>query len=193
MVRDQSGFQHKVKTLIAAQKTPPEHRLYAILALTETGEKVYLKPQQFDFDLYEQARQRRLVEFLPLPDMPIRKGHNTNQARGYNYTHWQHFFNERQLLCLGLLLKGILKIDEQVIRDQFLCLFSSTLEFNNLFCSFKGEGTGAVRHLFSPHIFKPEKMPLENNVWGTPKSSGSFSTLFKTRLMPAKIYLDKPF
>ena len=26
-------------------------------------------------------------------------------------------------------------------------LFSGTLEFNNLFTSFKGEGTGAVRHI----------------------------------------------
>ena len=74
-----------------------------------------------------------------------------------------------------------------------LCLFSSTLEFNNLFCSFKGEGTGAVRHMFSNHILKPERAPLENSVWGTNKSSGTFSTLFESRLVRAKRYLDEPF
>lgn len=57
----------------------------------------------------------------------------------------------------------------------------------------KGEGTGAVRHMFSNHILKPERAPLENSVWGTDKSSGTFSTLFESRLLPAKRYLDRPF
>jgi SAM-dependent methyltransferase len=65
--------------------------------------------------------------------------------------------------------------------------------FNNLFCSFKGEGTGAVRHLFSHHILKPERTPLENNPWGTPRSSGSFSTLFERRLLAARSYAERPF
>lgn len=126
--------------------------------------------------------------------MEVRPGYNTNQARGYNYNHWRDFFNSRQLLCLGLLLKRILKIEDKVIRDHFVCLFSGTLEFNNLFCSFKGEGTGAVRHMFSNHILKPERSPLENTIWGIPgKSSGTFSTLFKSRLLKAKSYLDEPF
>ncbi|MGL6366408.1 hypothetical protein ACSZMZ_11665 [Aeromonas veronii] len=126
--------------------------------------------------------------------MEVRPGHNTNQARGYNYNSWSDFFSTRQLLCLGLLLKEILKIDDKVIRDHFICLFSGTLEFNNLFCSFKGEGTGAVRHLFSNHILKPERTPLENTVWGIDgKSSGTFSSLFKSRLIKAKKYLEEPF
>jgi len=53
--------------------------------------------------------------------------------------------------------------------------------------------TGAVRHLFSHHILKPEKTPLENNVWGTEKSSGTFLSLFKSRLLSAKKYLNAPF
>jgi len=40
-----------------------------------------------------------------------------------------------------------LRIDDVDVQEQMLCLFSSTLEFNNLFCNFKGEGTGAVRHM----------------------------------------------
>ena len=62
------------------------------------------------------------------------------------------------------------------------------LEFNNLFASYKGEGTGAVRHMFSHHILKPERTPIEANVWGTPKSSGSFSNLFRSRLLRAIEY-----
>lgn len=193
-VIDKFGHQYKIKDLIKSTKCPPHHRLYAIMALTNQGKtKVYLSPKQFDINLYNQASKTLSQENLPLPDMIIRSGHNTNQARNYNYLNWKQFFNDRQLLCLGILLKRILEIKDSDIREQFLCLFSGTLEFNNLFCSFKGEGTGAVRHMFSNHILKPERTPIENNVWGTPKSSGAFSTLFKSRLLRAKEYLDNPF
>jgi len=190
------GTEYKIKDLVSDSNKAPEHKLYAIMALNENGDKVYIKPTQYDYDLLGEAK-KRLVSIegeLPLPTMEVRPGYNTNQARGYNYNEWRDFFNSRQLLCLGLLLQRILKIEDKVIRDHFVCLFSGTLEFNNLFCSFKGEGTGAVRHMFSNHILKPERTPLENSVWGTPgKSSGTFSTLFKSRLIKAKTYLDEPF
>jgi len=47
--------------------------------------------------------------------------------------------------------------------------------------------------MFSNHILKPERTPLESSVWGTDKSSGTFSSLFESRLIPAKRYLDGPF
>lgn len=62
-----------------------------------------------------------------------------------------------------------------------------------MFASFKGEGTGAVRHMFYHHILKPERTPLEANLWGTPKSSGSFSTLFESRVLRALDYCERPF
>jgi putative DNA methylase len=192
-VTSPSGQQYKIKDLISAKSTAPKHRMYAMLALRANGEKVYLPVRQADLQLFDQVKHQLVSEDLPLPQLNIRPGHNTDQARSYNYFQWKDFFNERQLLCLGLLLSAILKIEDKRIREQFLCLFSSTLEFNNLFCTFKGEGTGAVRHLFSHHILKPEKMPLENCVWGTAKSSGTFSTLFESRLIPAKRYLDNPY
>jgi len=62
-----------------------------------------------------------------------------------------------------------------------------------MFASYKGEGTGAVRHMFYHHILKPERTPLEANLWGTPKSSGSFSTMFETRIQKALDYAERPF
>jgi putative DNA methylase len=188
-----SGEAYKVKDLVSESGRPPEHRLYALMALKSDGTKIYLSPGPYDLNLLTEARVKLQEESLPLPNMAVRPGHNTNQARGYNYRNWRDFFNDRQLLCLGMLLRRILQVEDRTIRDQFLCLFSSTLEFNNLFCSFKGEGTGAVRPLFSHHILKPERSALENNVWGTEKSSGAFSTLFRSRLLKAKQYLDAPF
>lgn len=183
----------KIKDLLSSSEFPPSHKMYAMLALRANGEKVYLVPQQEDLDLFQAASDQLMTEDLPLPTMEVRSGHNTNQARSYNYKTWRGFFNERQQLALGILLKEIMTIPDQQIREQFLCLFSSTLEFNNLFCSYKGEGTGAVRHMFSNHILKPERTPLENSVWGTSKSSGTFASLFESRLIKAKRYLDQPF
>ena len=192
-VRAPDGSRHKIKDRLPADGSPPAHRLYAMLAVRPNGEKVYLAARPEDHALYAEAEARTGEENLPLPTLAVRPGHNTDQARGYNYLHWRDFFNARQLLCLGLLLRHILDIADQRVKEQMLCLFSSTLEFNNLFCSYKGEGTGAVRHMFAHHILKPERTPLENSVWGTDKSSGTFSTLFESRLVRAKRYLDVPF
>jgi len=47
--------------------------------------------------------------------------------------------------------------------------------------------------MFSNHILKPERTPLESSVWGGNRCSGTFATLFESRLIPAKRYLDVPF
>lgn len=192
-VTTKNGSRYRIKDLLPSDGRPLAHHLYAMLALRPDGKKVYLPVRDEDLSLYAEAEAMLQREDLPLPTLAVRPGHNTDQARGYNYTYWRDFFNARQLLCLGLLLRAILEIEDEAIQEQMLCLFSSTLEFNNLFCSYKGEGTGAVRHMFSNHILKPERTPLENSVWGTDKSSGTFSTLFDSRLIRAKRYLDKPF
>lgn len=192
-VTSREGTKYKIKELLPSTGELLKERLYASLALTEKGDKIYLPITSDDLSIYESTKLRLDKEELPLPNLEVRTGHNTNQALGYNYRNWRDFFNHRQLLCLGLLLKEILKIKDQDVREQFLCLFSGTLEFNNLFCSYKGEGTGAVRHMFSNHILKPERTPLENSIWGTKRSSGTFSTLFESRLIKAKRYLKEPF
>ena len=110
----------------------------------------------------------------------------------YGFLCWRDFFNDRQLLALSMLRAAILKIEDEGARGALLTLFSGVLEFNNLFASYKGEGTGAVRHMFAHHILKPEKTPIEANVWGTAKSSGSFSNLFRSRLLRAIDYRASP-
>jgi putative DNA methylase len=110
----------------------------------------------------------------------------------YGFRTWRDFFNDRQLLCLGWLQAAITRIADPTARTALLTLFSGVLEFNNMFASYKGEGTGAVRHMFSHHILKPERTPIEANVWGTPKSSGSFSSLFRSRLLRAIEYRRAP-
>jgi putative DNA methylase len=178
---------------IQATKQPPRHRLYAKMVLLPDGEKQYQRPTPDDFALYDDAECQLRRRKDPYPVVPIEPGYNTNQALGYNYTHWHLMFNARQLLCASILAERIRRIEEPRTRELFACLLSGCLEFNNLFASFKGEGSGAVRHMFSHHILKPERMPLEANLWGTSKSSGAFSTLFHSRILRALDYQEMPF
>ena len=172
---------------------PPRHRLYAKLVLTPTGEKRYLPADDFDHALYQKAVAALRARGNGVPEGELKAGYNTNQALNYGYRRWYEMFNDRQLLCLGILADRIRAIESEPLRELFTCLLSGTLEFNNMFTSYKGEGTGAVRHMFSHHILKPERTPLEANPWGTPKSSGAFSTLFKSRIIRAIDYCEDPF
>lgn len=185
-----------IAAAVRAGGTPPAHRLYAKLVLTASGEKQYLRATTEDFAAFAHAstmfREEVAAGHIRLPVGELADGYNTRQAIGYGYKAWRDFFNDRQLLALGWLHEAIAALPDEATRDALLVLFSGVLEFNNLFASYKGEGTGAVRHMFSHHILKPERTPIEANVWGTPKSSGSFSNLFRSRLLRALEYRASP-
>jgi adenine-specific DNA methylase len=185
--------QFPIAKTVRAYGTIPNHRLYAKMVLLPDGRKEYLAADVFDEALLSKAQDLLALRENPYPIVRIEPGYNTNQALGYNYQYWHEFFNPRQLLCLSILSERIREIKEPALRDLFVCLFSGVLEFNNMFTSYKGEGTGAVRHMFYHHILKPERVPLEANLWGTYKSSGSFSTLFQSRIMRALDYAARPF
>lgn len=182
---------------VRQNSSPPSHRLYAKLLLTSRGEKRYLAITPQDIAAYracsllldEEVRKGS----IHLPEAILTDGFNTRQALNYNYHRWRDFFNDRQLLALGWLQSAIMALEPEAERDALLALFSGLLEFNNMFATYKGEGTGAVRHMFSHHILKPERMPIEANVWGTPKSSGSFLNLYEIRLLRALDYRAAPF
>ena len=185
------GFQ--IARTVRDSNAPPTHRLYAKLVLTADGKKRYLAATDTDRLLYRKASEALADRIDAYPVVAIAPGYNTNQALGYNYRHWHEMFNDRQLLCLSILAERIRALGDPVLRELFACLFSGVLEFNNMFASYKGEGTGAVRHMFAHHILKPERVPLEANLWGTPKSSGSFRTMFEGRIRRALDYAENPF
>ncbi len=155
------------------------------MAPSEVDDSIYVHCTN---TLHELVQSREIV----LPELSLQHGHNTRQAMSYGFLAWRDFFNDRQLLALSILRSAIANLSDEMSRNAFLTLFSGVLEFNNLFASYKGEGTGAVRHMFSHHILKPERRPIEANVWGTPKSSGSFSSLYRTRLLRAMDYRENP-
>lgn len=173
--------------------SPPTYRMYAKLVLTPDGNKEYQPITDYDESLYREAVIDLERASHRIPEGTIEPGYNTNQALNYGFQSWHQLFNARQLLCISTLSNRIGEIKDAPVRDAFTCLMSGVLEFNNMFASYKGEGTGAVRHMFYHHILKPERTPLEANIWGTPKSSGAFSTLFRSRLLRAAKYAQQPF
>lgn len=185
--------EFSIAKTVRASGQAPKHRLYAKLVLMPDGGKAYLRATPDDAARYAEAEAELAARPNAYPVVGISPGENTNQALGYNYRHWHEMFNARQLLALSILGERIGRIEDPTMRDLFMCLMSGALEFNNMFASYKGEGTGAVRHMFYHHILKPERVPLEANLWGTSKSSGAFSTLFASRVMRALTYAENPF
>lgn len=185
---------HRSKILSALAGNRPRYRMYAKLVLAGDGSKRYESIDNFDIDLYGKASKLLAAQSteLVLPAGLLTEGCNTSQAMSWGFRKWEDFFNDRQLYGLGLIGAAIASLPLSPEREALAALFSGTAEFNNLFCSFKGEGTGAVRHMFSHHILKPERVPLEAHPWGTPSSSGSFSTLYKSRVLRALDYKRAP-
>ena len=185
-----------MREAVAEMGACPSFRLYGKLILTKGGAKEYLPATVADQEAYQSCVERLSGELkrdsFRLPTLKLQDGYNTRQAMGYGFRQWRDFFNARQLLALGWLHEAITSLPEDKGRDTFLTLFSGALEFNNMFASYKGEGTGAVRHMFAHHILKPERTPIEANLWGTPKSSGSFSGLFRGRIRRAIEYRSAP-
>lgn len=190
---DGCGTCFPIAKTARARGEPPCHRLYAKLVLREDGTKQYWRSTPADVAAYAAAAEELATLSLPIPRVAIREGYNTRQCLNYGYNRWDQFFNARQLLGIGLLAEAIGQLQAGPEREALFVLLSGVLEFNNLFASYKGEGTGAVRHMFSHHVLKPERTPIEANLWGTPKSSGSFSNLFQSRLLRAVDYKAAPF
>lgn len=188
------GCQFKI--IKAIGDTRPQFRLFGKLVLRGDARKEYAPATDDDLEAYRACGELLRTEAssgrLALPTLRLTDGHNTRQAMNYHFRQWSDFFNDRQLLALGWLRRAILELPDADARAALLTLFSGALEFNNLFASYKGEGTGAVRHMFSHHVLKPERMPIEANVWGTPKSSGGFTNLLRSRLVRAIEYRQAP-
>lgn len=153
----------------------------------------------FDIERYEAASERfsDVKDELPLPEQPIPTGgEKTRDLHNRNYDAWTQLFNDRQLLALGTILREIKDVDDDLARQYLTLTFSATLEFNNMFCSYKGadpRGPGAVRHIFSHHAYVHPGEPLENNPLGTrPRQSGTFRYLYEYRLQKALEFQRNP-
>lgn len=135
----------------------------------------YKRVENEDRLLYQEACKKfeEIKETLPIPNQEIPEGYNTNQIRNHGYKYFSDLFNKRQLLCLGLLLDEINKIDDKDSQFWLQLAFSGMLEMNNMFCRYQANAH-KICNIFFNHAYVPIAMPVENNVWGAKLGTGSF-------------------
>jgi len=185
-----------VRDIMKKRKAPLISDMYAIQYYdSETKEKGFKVPDKEDLDKYNEIRKKaeelknKGTEFIPESKIP--KGYNTKQIQNHNYKYWYQMFNYRQLYCLSKLLEEINKITNSRIKELFLCIFSNTVNANNMFCIYNSQ-CGKIEPLFGDHHMAPVINPVENNVWGTRFGRGSFIKYFRA-LIQSKQFNDTPY
>ena len=149
---------------------------------SKTGKKGFKIPDKEDLDNYSSVKKKikdlseEINKFIPQTKIP--QGYNTRQIQNHNYKYWKQMFNDRQLYYLSKLLEEISKIPDEKIKELFLCIFSNTVNANNMFCIYNSQ-CGKIEPLFGDHHMAPVINPVENNVWGTKWGRGSFAKYFR--------------
>lgn len=158
--------------------------------------KGYKKAEVADKQLFEEAKREwdtrtDLHSYTPSEEIPdgwkTTSGKFSGSAPGagdlrpYGYEKWEDLFTERQLLCLGKLLKSIDSISDQNTKEFLLLAFSDAIRYNTKFVTYNN-GYNKADHMFKANAFVPTTYPVENNVWGTKFGSGSFTAIWEMML-----------
>jgi len=164
------------------------------LAKWEAREKArgYKGAEEFDRNLYLQACEefeRRKAE-LPLPEGEVYEGMKTQELLNHGLRRWQDLFNPRQLLCLGMLMKAILQIEDKAVRELMAVTLADDTDSNNMLCQY--HHPGRVARMFGRHAYWPLDMPVENNIWG--QGAGTFPAWYEKTVKAVKWILtpDEP-
>ncbi|MFP5263377.1 MAG: hypothetical protein ACLGJB_15860 [Blastocatellia bacterium] len=115
----------------------------------------------------------------------ITAGETTRQLLAWGYTDWAELFTPRQRRVMDILTSAILKESDPTIRNALCLLLSAAVDFNCKLCSFKGFGTGLVRHATPYHVLQKSAVSLENNPFGGPRDSGTYDSIV-ARILQAR-------
>jgi putative DNA methylase len=180
---------------LPTERLPLKHKLFAIEYVDPaTGDRAYKKADAHDLELYEaaEAELAKVGAELPLPTQAIPEtGRSDPRPISLGYKRYSDLFTRRQLLCLGLILQRIKKVENQAHRELLLLAFSDSLACNNWFCSY-AFGYQKLTPLFGLHAFRRISRPVEGNVWGTSIGRGSFSSCVE-KVLRGKRFAAKPF
>lgn len=186
---------HRSEILVALNRQVPRRRMYAKAVRLGDGRRAYRGIDDFDVDLYERAGKllaNAAAGELMIPDGVLEDGTNTAQALRWGYQTWASFFNDRQLYALGRITAALRNLSgSSPEREALVAAFGKTLEHHNVFCSFRGEGTGPVRSIFHDHVLRPERCSVEGNPWGADGGSGGYAETLG-RLRRAHAYKSAP-
>jgi adenine-specific DNA methylase len=154
----------------------------------------FKKPSDEDLILYNEAVNllQTLQTELPIPSEKIPSdGRDSKRPLTHGYKRFSQLFNDRQLLCLGLLYSEIMKIPNPNMREFFVLAFSNSLETNNRLCKYESNWR-KISALFGIPGYHPVERYAENNVWGNGLGRGTFEKSFK-KLLRGKIYANDTY
>lgn len=193
LVCPQCGQKQAIVEAFRRQGRVPEHEMYALEYVCPVHGRGFKSPDDFDAARYASAadRLRAEGESWLVPSEEIPPGLNTRQMKNYGYRRFGEMFNERQLLCLNLLIEGISQTPDRRTRELLFTALSNSLQYNNMFCVYNPAGRKS-EGLFNYHAYIPRKTAVEGNVWGTSYGRGTFRSYFQL-LRKARQYCDQPF
>ena len=190
----QCGQRENILEAVRRQEAPPQAEMFALEYYCRICGRGYKTASTTDIALYEAARAEflRLEDGLPFPRTKIpTEGRSDPRPINHGYKHFYQMFNERQLLCLSLLLEEILKIEDENTREYLLLTLSHCIDYNNMFCGY--DYTRFHTHnLFAMHAYRNTNLPVEGNVWGARLGRSTFAKTF-AQTIRAKRYAITPY
>lgn len=159
---------------------PPKAEMFAVeYYCPHCKSRDYKSTDDEDLRLFEKAKAdwqaiKDEVMGMLVPDQPIPEGVKTRELISYKYHYFHQLFNERQLLCLSLLLDEIVKVEEPRTREALLLAFSDSLRYFNICATYKA-GLRHTRDIFAHHAYIPPAQFVESNPWGR---GGGFRSAF---------------
>lgn len=155
-----------IQTLTPAPPPASEHRCL----LTKQNGKFVKRVEPPEVERYSEAIRlwQQHKNLLPHPQSDIPPGQDTQRLLEHHYRCWRDMFNERQLLALSTLLKGIAEQSNEPLRNALLGAFQMALEANNMFARYRVDagGRSPFGGVFSRHDFQVKLTTCEINVWG---------------------------
>ncbi len=155
--------------------------------------KGYKTPSEADISLFDDASKEwenspELHEYVPNVDIPlgimtdssafeggIGGGHN---LLDHGFDQWSDLFNDRQLLTLSKMLKGIDQIENEAAREYLLLTFSNILRTNTMMVGYDYSRNGII-NLFKSNSFDVPHEPAEGNPWGAKYGRGTFESIWQ--------------
>lgn len=188
------GTDQKVLDAIQRKGTALDVEMHALEGYCGICGRFFKRVDDNDLERWKKAKAEfeNLKGHLLFPHQAIpTEGRSDPRPVNHGYMHFRQMFNERQLLCLSILIEQILQIRNQNIRELMLTAFSDCLNTNNMFCKYEVEWH-KISLFFSLHAYHPIERPAENNVWGTAFGRGTFVKCFE-KVRRAKIYCQTPY
>lgn len=188
------GERQRLLDTVRRKGAALDTKLHALEGYCNECGRFFKRVDAADLRRWKQAKTEfeRRRSNLPIPHQAIpTEGRSDPRPVNHGYTYFWQLFNERQLLCLSLLLEQILLLPDQNTRELMLTAFSDCLDANNMFCKYEVQWH-KVSLFFGLHAYHPIERPAENNVWGARFGRGTFRKCFE-KVRRAKVYCQSPY